>query len=204
MALGTPAPQLRAPGPARPRVPAWLRSLCTAGPPRPSPRAAPGQSRGSAAVPWLSVNLHCDTAGTPGHPRSNALCPGPGPDAAPGRAGGRGDTPVAWGRARSGPCCQGTGWGSAHLGPPAPGGPGVAPLAVLFMLFIQVHFSVRYLKRRVCIIFSYNVAFAICHCLGSAFPKGSNCEASPCTFAREVQGNVLCGQGAQTVMYPEL
>lgn len=44
--------------------------------------------------------------------------------------------------------------------------------AVLFMLFIQVHFSVRYLKRRVCIIFSYDVAFAICHCLGSAFPKG--------------------------------
>ncbi|KAM7033280.1 uncharacterized protein M8220_012305 isoform 1-T1 [Acridotheres tristis] len=73
------------------------------------------------------------------------------------------------------------------------------------MLFIQVHFSVRYLKRRVCIIFSYNVAFAICHCLGSAFPKGSNCEASPCTFAREVQGDVLCGggKGAQTVMYPE-
>lgn len=52
------------------------------------------------------------------------------------------------------------------------GGWGGLRHAVLFMLFIQVHFSVRYLKRRVCIIFSYDVAFAICHCLGSAFLKG--------------------------------
>lgn len=104
---------------------------------RTSPVGSPVQSRGLAAVPWLSVNLHCDTGGTPPPVVGGAQPPAPlgergswgnlvampsssaGPSRAapagtPGSGGWRhpwlsevsmegGDTPAAWGQARSGP-----------------------------------------------------------------------------------------------------
>lgn len=106
---------------------------------RPPPPQAPGapliQSRSLAAVPWLSLNLHCDTGGTPGsfrgytahRPPRGAQVPGqpcsdvfvlgrslsrcscrhPGLRGLPALPAERGvhggDTPLAWGQARSGP-----------------------------------------------------------------------------------------------------
>lgn len=190
-----------------------------------APGAPPIQSRSLAAVPWLSLNLHCDTGGTPcsfrgvhspwtppGECRSQGrfvamslslACPS---HAAPAGTLGLGGCQHPWlseGSMGGTPLWRGDrhvavpatptsmlpvlihdhaspGWSRETRGmrlvwSPRPGvvlRRGVAPSGAFHALYSGSFFSVRYLKRRVCIIFSYDVAFAICHCLGSAFPKG--------------------------------